>query len=581
MVDGPNLLYHPRLRAQPPKMLLHWRLRSGFTRPRSEIIRQNSFFSEIPPFHWSSLALPLPPLYNTPLCETPMPFSIRPFPLLPVRHKANTYHAVLMFRRVLSFILITLCLSFTTFQAKARSAETNTTNCDTQTEGQWAWVDRSGKNRTHEELQNILKQHQTWFDTEKKEGEQADLSGAKLKRADLHSAYLYQVNLADSDLSYADLTHTMLNGTNLKGINLQCARLDSMLYRVNLTKVDLSRTIISSKVKFDQTILVGASLKGQNLHGINFSHADLTEADLSATDLTNAAFEDVNLRDAKLRGAVLVHTHFSAAHLEGADLLGATYEVDKHPDTRSIAYAKNIEYMTYGSDPSSLARLRDEFKAAGFRDQERKITFALKSRQVETLWETCDNAKGNCFEYFVNRYLFDLTSQYGMNSGRVLLTILTILGVSTVLYWGLIHFSEDSGLSIIVPSDQDQINLPLWLKADISQEGRTIQDGGFVSKKRYNVQPRQLPQFKDPTYCQEWMRRESALLWVSLVFSMMSTFNIKFRDVDFGRWLKQLTTREYEIKAVGFARTVSGIQALLSVYFIALLLVTYFGRPFE
>jgi len=487
-----------------------------------------------------------------------------------------------MFHRVLSFVLITLFLSFTTFQAKARGAETNTTNCDTQTEGEWAWVDRSGKNRTHKELQNILKQHQAWLDTSHKEGEQADLSGAKLKGADLHSADLAVANLTDSDLSYADLTHTNLNGTNLKGTNLQCARLNPRgLNRTDLTDVDLSRTIIPSMLHFDGTILVRASLKGQTLHGIRFSRADLTEADLSGADLTNAAFGDVNFRDAKLRGAILVHTNFSVAHLEGADLFGATYEVDSHPGTRSIAYAKNIEFMTYGSDPSSLARLRAEFKIAGFRDQERKITFALKSRQVEALWETCENAKGNCFEYFVNRYLFDLTSQYGMNPGRVLLTILTIFWVSTVLYWGLIHFSKDSGLSINVPLDHGRTNLPLWLKADLSRGGQAIKESGIETKKGYKVLPRQLHQFKNLAYCREWVRRERALLWVCFVFSLMSTFNIKFRDVDFGRWLRQLTTREYEIKAVGLARTVSGLQALLSVYFIVLLLVTYFGRPFE
>lgn len=511
-----------------------------------------------------------------------MPFSIRPFRLLPVRHKANTYHADLMFRRVTSFILITLCLSFTTFQAKAGGGETNATNCDTQTEGQWAWVDRSGKNRTHEELQNILKQHQTWFDTAKREGEQADLSGAKLKKADLHSVNLTEANLTDSDLSYADLTRAILNQTNLRGTNLQCARLNELyLQGADLTNADLSRAIISSKLIFDATILVRASLKGQILRGINFSRADLTEADLSDTDLTNAAFGDVNLRDANLKGAVLVHTNFSVAQLEGADLFGATYQVDSHPNSSSIAYAKNIEYMTYGNDPSSLARLRTEFKVAGFRDQERKITFALKSRQVEALWETCENAKGNCFEYFVNRYLFDLTSQYGMNPGRVLLIILTIFGVSTILYSWLIHFSKDSGLTINVPLEHDRTNQPPWLRAELSRDGQAIKESGVVTKKGYKVQPRQLHQFKNLAYYREWIRRERALLWVSFIFSLMSTFNIKFRDVDFGRWLRQLTTREYEIRAVGSARTVSGIQALLSVYFIALLLVTYFGRPFE
>lgn len=40
------------------------------------------------------------------------------------------------------------------------------------------------------------------------------------------------------------------------------------------------------------------------------------------------------------------------------------------------------------------------------------------------------------------------------------------------------------------------------------------------------------------------------------------------------------TEREYDLKAVGWARTVSGFQSLLSVYMLALWVLTYFGRPF-
>ena len=46
------------------------------------------------------------------------------------------------------------------------------------------------------------------------------------------------------------------------------------------------------------------------------------------------------------------------------------------------------------------------------------------------------------------------------------------------------------------------------------------------------------------------------------------------------RWLRLLTKREYDLKAVGWARTVSGFQSLLSVYLIALWVLSYFGRPF-
>jgi hypothetical protein len=61
----------------------------------------------------------------------------------------------------------------------------------------------------------------------------------------------------------------------------------------------------------------------------------------------------------------------------------------------------------------------------------------------------------------------------------------------------------------------------------------------------------------------------------------MSAFNIGFRDINFGRWLRLLPRSEYDLKAKGWARTVAGLQSLFSVYLIALWVLTYFGRPFE
>ena len=61
----------------------------------------------------------------------------------------------------------------------------------------------------------------------------------------------------------------------------------------------------------------------------------------------------------------------------------------------------------------------------------------------------------------------------------------------------------------------------------------------------------------------------------------MSTFNIGFKEFNFGRWIRLLQPRDFDIKAVGWARVVSGIQALVSVGLLALSLLSYFGRPFE
>ena len=39
--------------------------------------------------------------------------------------------------------------------------------------------------------------------------------------------------------------------------------------------------------------------------------------------------------------------------------------------------------------------------------------------------------------------------------------------------------------------------------------------------------------------------------------------------------------REYSLHATGWVRLFSGLQSLISVYLVALAIVTYFGTPFE
>ena len=66
-----------------------------------------------------------------------------------------------------------------------------------------------------------------------------------------------------------------------------------------------------------------------------------------------------------------------------------------------------------------------------------------------------------------------------------------------------------------------------------------------------------------------------------MFFSLVNAFSIGFREFSIGKWLRLLTPREYEVKATNWARPVAGIQSLATVYFFALWLLTYFGRPFE
>ena len=63
--------------------------------------------------------------------------------------------------------------------------------------------------------------------------------------------------------------------------------------------------------------------------------------------------------------------------------------------------------------------------------------------------------------------------------------------------------------------------------------------------------------------------------------SLLSAFQIGWKELTIGNWITRLVPREYTLRATGWVRVVAGVQSLFSVYFLALWVLTYFGRPFE
>jgi len=124
-----------------------------------------------------------------------------------------------------------------------------------------------------------------------------------------------------------------------------------------------------------------------------------------------------------------------------------------------------------------------------------------------------------------------------------------------------IHSSGESGLYRIYPADL------------------TDAPGTMPIKER--VRPIELGQAASRWSSRRILWREARVFGTAMFFSAMSAFNIGFRDINFGRWLRLLTRREYDISARGWARVIAGWQSLISVYLIALWILTYFGRPFE
>ena len=153
---------------------------------------------------------------------------------------------------------------------------------------------------------------------------------------------------------------------------------------------------------------------------------------------------------------------------------------------------------------------------------------------------------------------FDLTCQYGFAPGRPLRIVALLWLFFAVIYASLMHRPGRSGIYLVGTR---------WSHRRSNTQGLQIRPEVIHVEQRWKV----------PLL---WLKREWRVLRAAMFFSLMSAFNIGFRDINFGRWLRLLTKREYDLKAVGWARTVSGFQSLLSVYLIALWVLSYFGRPF-
>jgi hypothetical protein len=375
--------------------------------------------------------------------------------------------------------------------------------------------------RSRADLDKILAQHKLWCESHGKSGvpaelSGADLSGANLREAHLTGAYLDSADLTDAHLDGADLTDAHLDGASLFGAHLNGAYLDS-------------------------ANLVGADLTGARLNGASLSDADLTGAIVHSADLSGTNFEPKNL-----------------------------------PVPEFIALAQGLELMTYLFNPGPLTQLRKQFQDAGYREQERAITYALNRHDAQpaalrwfvedTLRRILRGPRGGVYAIPLGSFIeaafkwvaFDLTCQYGLTPGRPLRLVLWLWLFFSIGYAVFMHWPGPSGIYFV--------GSRTW-RGKSNSQGIQIRPRAIRASKWWK-----LPFL--------WLRREWRLLRAAMFFSLMSAFNIGFRDINFGRWLRLLTKREYDLKAVGWARTVAGFQSLLSVYLIALWVLTYFGRPF-
>jgi len=324
---------------------------------------------------------------------------------------------------------------------------------------------------------------------------------------------LCRANLWGADLSGANLSAANLSGAELQQANLSGAR----LLWANLSGAALN----------------GARLTKANLYGANLSQANLIGADLSQARLTRANLSQAWLHETKLSSAIFEPLP------QSLDSTGAMEAV------------LGIDLLRFQDSPAALVALRERFAKSGFRDQERRVTFAKLRSQQLIEWKT--GSLRQRIEAGFSYLAFDLTCRYGLDYGRPF-TILGALIPAFAIVYAFALRSRGRGAIWRV-----------WLPDRIQK------DEGQAEPERLSWQGLESPRGS--------FSQLARAVGLSLLFSLVSAFQIGWRERR--TWMTRLQPLKYMLRATGWVRVVSGIQSLLSVYLLALWALTYFGRPFE
>jgi pentapeptide repeat protein len=299
------------------------------------------------------------------------------------------------------------------------------------------------------------------------------------------------------------------------------------------------------------------SLFRTNLRGADLSNRDLRCMSFIGADLTGATFFGADVRGAFFNRATLV-----GANLERADMRGAIFynaDVDrmvyqpKHaPAPSSLALARNLNRITYDDDPTLLYGVKNALKERGYVDAHKSVIAALRrSHPPEDSQETIAHRSKSAAGSAIQSVLFDWTCEFGSNAFRPLVVILLLWIICGAIYAAALLRNSSAGLFLISTGER----IP---------KGKRAPHVLRVHARKAYIVPRLL-----------------SAMSTGLFFSFRRTFHFGFKELDFGNWLKLLQAREFDIRAYGWPRVISGAQSILSIYLLALAIVSAFTTPFD
>jgi uncharacterized protein YjbI with pentapeptide repeats len=374
------------------------------------------------------------------------------------------------------------------------------------------------------------------------------LKDRKLRNADLRYTDLKDADLSGCDLTNADLTGAILRGADLSGANLQGANLDhTILIKADLSGAWLSRASLRQALLYDSK-LVEAALLQTHMEGAQFAdfHSTITRKVLerwAGSDemehpslLSPANLSRSNLYGANLSGAVLGN-----ANLEGASLYMVKF-ADTLIDVAQLDKALHYKFIKPGvlSSRINVSQAYLQFVEAFHRES--KVFFAGNGMAEMA-------AEYHYWEQEVKTYKPE-TPLYS----KVLRIALMKwpYGYGSKPMW-LFYYS----FSVVL------IFAMLFVLFTINKK-----KSGIYKVLRENGQ--------EKVTVLSW--RKGLLLADCLYFSLLSLATFGYGVLQPRQWVEFFRFEPVELRPLGWARILVGLEAVVGIYLLALLTTVIFGK---
>jgi uncharacterized protein YjbI with pentapeptide repeats len=356
------------------------------------------------------------------------------------------------------------------------------------------------------------------------------------------------------DLSGTKFLNVSAPNVNFKGVTAHCLGNPDPKTHLNNTCTEFRSSDLTHADFSDNSNLSGAQFIGPNISPNEAGKGD------GAGSLRVAIFQG-----AILDGAKFVDVDMTGATLWGASMKGVIFRPRELPDMRSLSFASHLETLQAQGDPSAMIELHKRFSDAGLTGLQKDMTFAIRRSEESDALRVCLTGRdlggvslgffglprqaGACFSYLIPKATLDLTCQFGKKPWRPL-WIICWLGLlwAAVLTWCLGKVRGNALLIVFKNSAGEDVAVPF---RRLMNNART--------------------------------RRQVFYLRIELAFALTisSIFNLPFKEIEVGRWLRMLAPREFDFRTRGWVRSFCGCLTLLSFYLFALWIMSLFGEPFS